>query len=299
MSQRLEFIICTERGVLEQMSKLLVLSIRNLGGKYSDVPIYSYQPRKEGAIHKDTIDFFEANEVHYLDEPLNTKYKTYPLANKPLACAHRAQQSSADYLVFLDSDTCFLREPTALDALSDADVAVNPTDLPNIATDVNFVKGEADYWRQVYRELGVERRKELKTTVSNEKILEYYNSGFIFSKKSTNLFQKWNDNFERIMSKGIRPAEGPFFTEQSVFSATVAQLGLHVTSLGDTLNYPVTFYTKKWRGLYPFTLKEIAHIHYHKILNHEVHAKRLKRKIAATQSGKDVNTFIDGAFSPA
>jgi hypothetical protein len=296
MDQKLEFIICTEKGVLEQMSILLVATIRQFGGKYSNAPIYSYQPRRSATIGKDTLSFFEENNVFYIDEPLNTKYQEYPLANKPLACAHREARSNADILIFLDSDTCFLGESTALDALGNADLAINPTDLPNIATDIHFGKGEAAYWRRMYDELGVVRRKELRTTITKEKILEYYNSGFIVSKRSTGLFEKWLHNFEFIRSQGIRPAKDIFFTEQSVFSATVAQLELEVNPLGNSLNYPISIYTKRWRGYYPYDLKKIKHIHYHKLLSKKIFQERVMRKIAATENGHVINRMIEQLF---
>jgi len=86
------------------MSKLLIYTLREFGGKLRDLPIFSYQPRKKYKISKETIAFFEKNQVEYIDLDLNKKYDYYPLANKPLSCAHREMNTNRDILIFLDSD---------------------------------------------------------------------------------------------------------------------------------------------------------------------------------------------------
>jgi len=102
-----EIIICTEKGDLERMAKLLIWSLREFGGKFSNVPIYSYQPRKGHEVSGETMRFFENYEVELVDICFNQEYSHYPLANKIFACAHREQNTSADTLIFLDTDIFF------------------------------------------------------------------------------------------------------------------------------------------------------------------------------------------------
>lgn len=48
MKNKIEIVICTEgNDYLEPMSKLLVASLREFGGEFKDIPIFSYQPRKQ------------------------------------------------------------------------------------------------------------------------------------------------------------------------------------------------------------------------------------------------------------
>jgi len=63
-----------------------VQSLKAFGGKYSDLPVYSYQPRRDNTIAKETFDFLKAHNVVHNTIELNSKHKEYPLANKPLAC---------------------------------------------------------------------------------------------------------------------------------------------------------------------------------------------------------------------
>ncbi|MEO0790230.1 MAG: hypothetical protein AAFY36_16310, partial [Bacteroidota bacterium] len=83
------------------MTKVLVSSLRNFGGRASNWPIYSYAPRSGKKPSRDTIDFFEENEVHYIDEDLNTSFHDYVFYNKAAACLHRVENSTAKSFLFL------------------------------------------------------------------------------------------------------------------------------------------------------------------------------------------------------
>lgn len=55
------------------------------------------------------MNFFERNQVEYVDLELSQDFSDYPLANKPLVCAHREQNTNAEILIFLDSDVLFFQ----------------------------------------------------------------------------------------------------------------------------------------------------------------------------------------------
>lgn len=284
----IEIIICTERGPLEGMSKLLVWSLRNNGGSFSNIPIYTYMPRNYNQkLSNETLSFFEQNEVVIIDEILNKKYTSYPLANKPLSCAHRESNTKADYLIFLDSDSLFLSEPYLFSNLVVSDFFVNPVDFNTIGTNSTFSRGEYQYWSSLYKMLNVKRRRSVKTTVDKERILEYYNSGFIISKTSRGIFNHWLENFERVMASSLRPDRGVFFVEQSVLSATISQLEIEVTPLGKYYNFPVDSYNKRWSGFYPYSLSSAIHVHYHKTLFNRLHRIRFLKKLRQLQNGDD------------
>ena len=293
MNCSIEIIICTEKGPLENMSKLLVSSIRLLDGVFKDIPIYSYTPRPDFAVSRETRDFFENMGVELVDEVLNTKYVDYPLANKPLACAHRASHSEADYLLFLDSDTFFCGLPQLLvDGLTDADVAMGPVDFNNIGTDLRFSSGESAYWSSLYSLLDAKPRKDVFTRIYKEKILEYYNSGFVFVRRGSGLFGQWLKNFNRVMASNLKPSKGIFFVEQSCLSATLAQMNLKVLELGTPYNYPITAMTKRWRGYYPFSLSKIKHVHYHKLFKNTKGDNPIQGKLRSVDNGSKLNALI-------
>lgn len=277
--KKIDVIICTERGNLELQSKLLVLSIRMLGGDLSKVPIFSYQPRKGLGVSDETREFFEAYDVMVVDEPLNTKYLHYPLANKPLVCAYHEKNSSADFLLFLDSDMLLLGGISLTELFAGVDVLVAPANYAKMSTDVSFSKGEAEFWLKVYHLLGVQRRYEIMTLLDCKAVLEYYNSGVVGVKASVGLFGSWLRNFEMVVNKKFIPKQGAYFIEQSVLSATIAQLDLRVGLLDKRHNFPANTYLKRWRGCYPFSFEDAVLIHYHKALSDGAARSRLISKL--------------------
>lgn len=262
----IQIIICTEKGKLEAQSKLLVSSLREFGGKYRNLPIFSYAPRAGMDISEETQNFFSEYGVIHSKTKLNLKYHDYPLANKPLACAHHESQSSADTLIFLDSDVFFLNEPSQFSWLQDADVLLRPVDGKNIGAK-SFNECNGDYWQRLYSLLGVEEYRFVVSTVTNHMLFEYYNSGHIVSRRTSGLYSRWLENFELIFDKGILPANGKeFFLEQSVFAATVTQMKLNVELLDVEYNFPIGLLEKmsnpEWKV---DELSELVSLHYHQM----------------------------------
>lgn len=290
--KRIEIIICTEKGYLESMSKLLISSLREFGGKFRDVPIFSYQPRKKIKISTDTIAFFEKNNVEYIDLELNKAFPHYPLANKPLACAHREMNTNADVLVFLDSDVFFLNEPNEFIDFQNADIILRPVDGKNIGTKYSG-DGNATYWNNLYELLNVKSHRNVRTTVTNEIIWEYYNSGHIATLTKNNLFWNWKENFLKVMEAGIKPDHGLFFVEQSVLSATVSQMDLVVKHFSNEYNFPIHkeqgIKNNKYLGS---NFDDLVSLHYHKIFKNRNGVNPIEKQLE-TEKGKKIFKLIN------
>ncbi len=285
----IDIVICTERGYLEAQSKLLVYSIRKYGGILKDAPIFSYQPRRGKQLDQSTIDFFEQYHVHHVDLLLNTKYHTYPLANKPIVCAHREALSSADQIIFIDSDTFFFQGPDfILD--SPPGLYMRPVDIKLMGANEDFTGKTGLYWQKVYELLDVKSRRTINTTVSDEKILEYYNSGLVINSPSNNLYQYWLENFEKVMAKKIMPHKGLAYVEQSVLSATISSLELQVKPLPTSYNYPLHLRKDfvKIENSYP-DFRELSHVHYHKLFMNRSAHNPYQKDFNSFKTGRDIS----------
>ncbi len=152
---KIEIVICTEGvGYLESQSKLLISSLREFGGKFKDLPIFSYQPRKKFKVSRETIAFFEENNVEYIDIELNKDFSDYPFANKILASNHREINTNAEILIFLDSDVFFLNEPKEFPDFGSCNVILRPVDMKNIGVE-NSEDKNATYWNNLYKLLSL------------------------------------------------------------------------------------------------------------------------------------------------
>lgn len=266
--KKLIFIICTEKGALEKKSLLLVKSIREFAGIYKDFDILSFAPRVGYEISQKTQDEFDKLNVKHFNISLNTDYHDYPLANKPLVCAYVEENFESEYFVFMDSDKILLNEPTELIFDDDFDVALRPVDVQNIGS-----TGEGDqnneYWKKLYDIVGVKDKNYVITTVGNEKILSYWNSGLISVKSEKNLFTQWKKNFIKVMDKELTPSQGTFFVEQSVFAATVSSLELRVYEFSNTYNYPMHMQNNIKQEKKIKNMDDIITLHYHYMLDNE------------------------------
>ncbi len=265
---KIEIIICTEAGYLEAQSKLLVYSIRTFGGILADADIYSYKPRK-GNISDSTIDFFKKYDVNYVDIELNSEFPKYPLANKPLVCAHRESISDADILIFLDGDTFFMNSPDFIKDMKQGELFMRPVDKINVGSDKLFLNENGYYWKELYQRFGIkkENHKTIFTSVDNTEILEYYNSGMIISSNNDGLFQNWASNFKKIMDLNLMPSKGLFFVEQSVLSATISAMNLQVQFIPKEFNCPLHLLKEcQNKDFNVEDISRVGHVHYHKKL---------------------------------
>lgn len=290
---RIEIIICTESGYLEAQSKLLIYSIRKFGGIIKNADIYSYNPRKGKPLNKSTIKFFEEHKVKNIEIHLNKDYINYAFANKPIVCAHREKLTKADVLIFLDSDTFFLKSPDFISDIKAGELFMRPVDSKGIGTDKQFTDDNASYWKNIYKNIGVKNHKTINTTLDNKEILEYYNAGMIITHVSNGLFKKWKLNFDKIMSKKIKPKLGIFFVEQSVLSATISSMSLLVNPLPKEFNCPIHLIQNIKNPSYSIDkISDIKHVHYHKIFNNKEGVNPLYEEFSKFENGSIINNKL-------
>lgn len=270
----LAIVICTEAGSLECMSQLLVKSIRKFGGRLKDASIYSIQPRNLAPLAPKTLEVFKANAVNHEHLLLNKKYPDYGLANKVAACDYYARKLSDDYLLFLDSDNVVFNDLGELLAEQEADVRIRVVGQKGVGSDGN--DENATYWKKLHGLFGVKNPGFVKTGIEGQEIFNYYNSGLIFARRDSGLFQRWRTNFEMVMDQGLMPDQGLFFVEQSVLSATISGMDLKVEELPDSYNYsPQSHFHLKPQNK-QLTLDQIHTFHYHRLFNppNRVHLER-------------------------
>lgn len=287
-----DILICCEKGYLENTAKLLIYSIRNFGGIIKDAPIYSYRPREGAHLDQSTLDYFAENNVTYVPDVLNSEFPDYPLANKPLVCAHREVNTTADTLIFLDSDTMFFHSPKIFATLNDGEVLVRPVDRRNIGTTIDFAGETGSYWRELWEMAGIEERPEVRTTVGNEPILAYYNSGLIVTRTANGLMNHWKDLFVRVMRKAMKPRK-MFFTEQSTYAAAIWSKGLKTKHFDAYYNCPIhNIQQCKHPDYVVHNLGKIVHAHYHKLFHNVAGVNPLYNEFEHFPEGRLINRKV-------
>jgi len=257
------FVICTERH-LENKSLLLVRSLRRFGGTLGAAsPVFSYSPRPDAIPSDGLLRNLAALDVRLVFDVHNSRWSDYPFANKVVACAHAERNLPADTIIFLDTDQIVLREPSALELLPCVDAALRPVDRKYIGLghddDANY-----PYWMTLYELSGSLPTRKVKTTLDQDVIWEYYNSGLIAVRRSAGILSHWERLLGQILESGVLPTTGVAYVEQSAFAASVTAKAKEVTVLPPEYNFPVT---PEWRETlvgYPDVVTNAKTLHYHR-----------------------------------
>jgi hypothetical protein len=295
MSDSIAFLICTEPGRLEQQSLLLAESIRKFGGNLKHTPIYSFHPRKGEPISRQTINLFESLNVCHQQIILNTKYHDYYLANKIVTSAYAENNIDAEILVFLDSDKCFFAEPKEF---------LLPPNY-NIGLRIEYGKGigsegkddiQDDYWRKLYKLLGVKNEVFVQTPISKKKIRGYWNSGIVAVRKKSGFFTDWNDNFEKVMREKLEPSQGNYFTEMAVLSATACSMIEGLYTFSPCYNYPLPLHNRLAKEYKLKTFEELVSIHYFNMFFYEDWNKQLEKLRNLDRNSEKYQWLIEGVI---
>lgn len=260
------FIICTEPAI-ERQSILFAESLRTFGGSFANDRIMSFAPRPGISISAATDRALKRWSVEHVDRSDNVEWAKHPTINKVFACALAEEAADTDVLIFADSDIIVLNPPSLL-GLENADVAVRPVGARRIGvTSLEDNEGaEVEYWRRLYALAGVKKRETVHTTVTDEEILAYWNTGVVAVRRSLGLFQRWRDLLEQSTRAGIYPRSGQRFVDQTTFAATLlAAEGLCRLDLPPSYNYPGHRHNSLPSRLRKRSLSNIAMLHYHKV----------------------------------
>jgi len=262
---RIAFIACVEAGNLENQVVLLFRSIRKYAGQYKDVPIYSFQPRQGAPLNKNTLKIFEELCVVHNREILNTEFEDYPVSNKIFACARAEEVLTEEILVFLDSDTVIVNDPTDFALPKGVLAAARPVETKNLGSTGRKDPND-EYWRKMYAICDVPEGPFIETSVGQKRIRAYWNAGLIVVLRSAGLFQQWKQDFFTLIEAKHIPRK-VFFMDQLALAATFARVPNRVRIYDLRYNYPLAK-----RPLLPmpyraYDFEDLIHIHYHRWFN--------------------------------
>ncbi len=238
---------------------LLVESLRTWGGAWSESPVYAFAPRRDHGPEPATVERLEAHGATFIDEPLVERFDEIPTFNKVAVSAWAERELDHETLVFTDTDSVFLGEPSELGG--DGWVAaMRPVDR-RIAGSRGKGKNEP-FWRRMYAELGVTQRPFAETAVGQMRIRAYWNSGLIAERRSAGLFGAWEDALARLFDAGIVQKRWPQFMDQLSWAGVTADYHDRIRVLSPAYNYPLRHRQALTPGARELDLPEIVHLHY-------------------------------------
>lgn len=259
MSSETAFLICVERGRLESEAVLLVESLRAWGGAWGEAPVYAFAPRRDRGPDPATIDRLQGLGATLVDEPLVERFADLPTFNKVAVSAWAERELEHEKLVFTDTDSVFVGEPSEL-AGDDWVAAMRPVDR-RIAGSRGRGKNEP-FWDKMYAELGVRERPFVETAVGQMRIRAYWNSGLIAVRREARLFNAWEAALARLFDAGIVQKRWPQFMDQLSWAGVTADHHDRVRVLTPAYNYPLRHRQALAPEARDLDLAQIVHLHY-------------------------------------
>lgn len=234
-------VMCIEKGSLEYKGLCLLLTLRQNAGRFKDVPVYVYSPRKGREASPWLIEIFERLGATHISVPLNEKYADYPLANKPLSMAHAEQNLPHEQLIFLDSDILCWNEPELFTLPADKDLAMTADTTKTVASSGPEDPYDA-VWMHLYRLANCRHFPFVTTSLTDERVRGWWGSGVIVTRRSAGLMAKWIALFEAALEAVDFTPQMSYLREQMTMSALAASVLPRFQELPVTYNYPVQNY---------------------------------------------------------
>jgi hypothetical protein len=260
------FLLCCERGPLEAQTLLCVSSLRAFGGALADASVYAFAPRPGSEPAPATVSALADLNAEYVDEPLNPELGELPHANKVFVTAWAEGGLDHDVLVFTDSDTVFLAEPSEL-APGGWDAAVRPVGSVNKGSTGEGHRNEAD-WQTLYEVLEVDARPFVETVVERERVRAYFNAGLVALRREAGLGTAWRDATLTLLDSSIAD-RAPLRRQidQLALGGILADRMDRVKILPDTYSYPLPKRIKLPAEMQALDLADLVHVHGHRWLH--------------------------------
>ena len=237
-----------EPGTLENRAEILVKSLRTFGGLDPSYSLYAFQPRRSGALKRQTYELFKRNQVVFEKVNLNRKFFFYPVANKIMAGAyfeHRFPQYES--VIFLDTDVLVAAPIEEL--ISHNHIKVSP---PVDAAHLETLLGEEPdpFWKLAFSTFGLSLADFWETTTLSDqkKIYSYFSSGVVSYPRKKYLFSQLEEMLFKLFSQREIlqvPFIKLFFTDQVLLACHLAMNKMQdeVTELPIEWNYPICLTT--------------------------------------------------------
>jgi hypothetical protein len=259
-------IACVERGPLEQQTLLLCRSLRRFGARYAHAPFYTFSPRRGVGPCRRTLVALADLGVEHCDKELNHEYRDYGYGNKVFVSAWAEEHLKEDVLVFIDSDTLITREPSELDLPKDTDAAVRPADSTFMNSTGPAHPMDA-YWQKVYKLFNLRCELFVETELGR-RVRAYFSAGLVAVRRSAGLFQRWREDFLRLVDAGCIPdTTGMDRMDEVSLAVTLTRTFEKVRILDDRYNYLIYKRSQLADPWCNAQLENLVHVHYRRCFN--------------------------------
>jgi hypothetical protein len=179
-----------------RQARLLMESLRSFGGEFGNCPVWVFVP---GTV--DLGDFATLKNVSVFPLDIEAPYRHYELADKVFACARAEELAGVESqsLVWLNLDCLMINPPALFDLGSAFDAALRPVHIKNVGSLAQ--EPLDDYWKTVYRAIGVEDAPfTVESFVDSQTLRPYFNTHCFSINPVRGILQAWREYFKLVVT---------------------------------------------------------------------------------------------------
>ena len=245
---------------------LLAASIREFGGSLANAPIWFFMPEYGEQLTTATTTKLDSLDVKRVPLKLNKEVLRFPLAHYPFiaAAAESLAKGTADFLVWLGTNTIVLQEPQAFILPDNKIIGYRPVHHTNVGSPYSAPLDS--FWTLVYEWCAVPEDHifPMKTHVDGEIIRPYFNAGCLATRPEKGLFTAWRNTFSAIYWENSlrqlyqKDNRYVIFIHQAVLSGIILRMFTpdEMYELPFTYNYPMHLHTEDVTAHQPSTVEE-------------------------------------------
>lgn len=284
------FVCCIQPGFLEEQVIRLAQSIRLFSRSYSQCPIYAVSPYGED-FSQSTLQQLEALNTTLIVKNLNQELRNFPYANKAYAVEYVESYYQHDALVFVDSDTMFVDNPSSLHLDDSVDFLARPVDLRNICCSP-LDDMHREYWEACCKlaDIQLTDLPIAMSTADKKVIYANWNGGLLMFRGNKEVGARWRCLIEKMWNFKIMAKPNNFWGSGQVsFTIAVASLNMQGYALDASYNIPLHLSDA---GVNLERIENPVHIHYHWLLDRDNYKDGRKIFNKLNVSGK-VKVFFE------
>ena len=194
----LVFVILVSNPVQEKQANILINSIREFGGKYSDGQVYVFLGDTVNAPGNSLL----SEGVNLIPLEIDESLPNYPFVQKmqALAQAEKLLENKSKTLVWMDADGLVLKEPVEFDLPENKKLAIRPVNLRN---NVGLLADDPldKFWEKIYQlsNLNVEDVPVIQTYVDTQMVRAYLNCAIFSIRPDMGILQESLDIFKKLL----------------------------------------------------------------------------------------------------
>jgi hypothetical protein len=234
-----------------RQTHLLAESIRTFAGRFSRAPVWIYVPEPISDVTDDMREPLQTLDVKVEISQPPAEAEWFYYAGKTFAAgrAEAAAAGKAAALVWMDSDTLLLQEPTDF-ALSDGIACAYRPVMHNRSGSL-AAEPPDPFWSRIYETLGLDPESlfSMVTPADRQTIRAYFNAGLLVVRPELGILRKWGESFTRLIRDSALVDMCHQDVDKRIFLHQTALVGAVLNTvergalleLSDAYNYPIFF----------------------------------------------------------